>query len=227
MKNVIHLMIVAGALLAAGTAKAQVQVPYFGQYYGFGDSLTDNGRVLRETGYNPSAVVGPLLFGGPGFYENGQWSNLPGFFELVPAKIGVPYVPQNDFAVGGAASVHQAPNALLSPLFSWGLPDQIDTFVARGGHFAPNDLINLWIGTNDLGGISPAATSAAKLTAVQGIINNTTDAVSKLASLGASVYRFQFGDLSRNKFRQRSYNEFPLTGGSGAAQCERTQHPLF
>jgi outer membrane lipase/esterase len=186
MRHFIHVIIVAGALLATGTARAQV--PYFGQYYGFGDSLTDNGRVLRETGYNPSAVVGPLVFGAPGIYENGQWSNLPGFFNLIPAKIGVASMPQNDFAVGGATSVHQDPFALLSPTFSWGLPDQIDTFAARVGRFAPNDLINVWIGYNDLTGIPAGATQPVKLAAVQGIINNTTDAIARLASLGGRQF---------------------------------------
>lgn len=187
MRNFICVTIVASAtLLATGAARAQVQ--YFGQYYGFGDSLTDNGRVLRETGYNPSAVVGPLLFGAPGIYQNGQWSNLSGFFNLVPAKIGVASMPQNDFAVGGAQSVHQDPFALLSPTFSWGLPDQINTFAARVGRFAPNDLINVWIGYNDLSGIPAGATQAVKLAAVQGIINNTTDAISRLASLGGRQF---------------------------------------
>jgi outer membrane lipase/esterase len=197
MRNVGYLMIAVGALLLAGTAKVQAQVPYFGQYYGFGDSLTDNGRVFRETGYNPSAVVGSLFSGAPGIYENGQWSNLPGFFNLVPAKLGIASNPQNDFAVGGAQSVHQAPFALLSPTFSWGLPDQIDTFAARVGRFAPNDLINVWIGYNDLTGIPVAASQASKLAAVQGIITNTTDAISRLASFGGR----QFVVFNQETFR--------------------------
>lgn len=102
----------------------------------------------------------------------------------MPAKIGAPLMVQNDFAVGGATSVHLDPNPLLSPTFSWGLPDQIDAFAARVGRFAPNDLINVWIGYNDLTSIPAGASQAAKLSAVQGIVNNTTDAISRLASLG-------------------------------------------
>lgn len=144
MRNTIGTIMLTSGLLASGTASAQV--PYFGQYYGFGDSLTDNGRVFRETGYDPNSILGPLIFHATGIYQNGQFSNLPGFFNLIPSRIGVPLVVQNDFAVGGASSVHLDPNPLLSPTFAWGVPDQIDSFQARIGRFAANDLINLWIG---------------------------------------------------------------------------------
>lgn len=197
MRNFSRLMVAAGALLTAGTAEAQSQQPYFGRYYGFGDSLTDNGRVLRETGYDPAAYVGTVFFGAPGIYQAGQWGNLPGFFNLVPGKIGITNDPANDFAVGGATSVHQAPAAPTSPFFDWGLPDQIDTFVARVGRFAPNDLINLWIGYNDLTGIPAAAPKATKTAAVQGIVNNTTNSISRMASLGGR----QFVVFNQQTFR--------------------------
>ena len=214
MRNFICATIVASAtVLATGAARAQVQ--YFGQYYGFGDSLTDNGRVFRETGYNPSAVIGPLLLGAPGIYQNGQWSNLSGFFNLVSTKIGVASMPQNDFAVGGAQSVHQDPFALISPTFSWGLPDQINTFAARVSRFAPNDLINVWIGYNDLTGIPAGATQAVKLAAVQGIISNTTDAISRLASLGGR----QFVVFDQETFR-------PSNADSAAAMNSTLQGAL-
>jgi outer membrane lipase/esterase len=191
MRNVIQVIVAASALLTIGTARAQAQVQYFGQYYGFGDSLTDNGRVPRETGYNPSAVIGTVYLGAPGIYESGMWSNAPGFFNLIPSKIGVASMPQNDFAVGGAQSVHQDPSALLSPTFSWGLPDQIDTFVTRVGHFAPNDLINLWIGYNDM----PHLTAA-------NIVTNISGSISRLASLGGR----QFIVFSEETYRTTGTN---------------------
>ena len=182
--------IIATAVVSVVTLAltSQVQASQYGQYYVFGDSLSDNGRVLRETGYSPSGTVGPLVFGAPGIYQDGIWSNTPNFTELVPSLIGTPYVPSNDFAVGGAQSVHQAPNALLSPTFSWGLPDQIDTFQAQVGHFAPNDLINLWIGYNDLSTISLTATPAQQDAAVAAIVSNTTSAIARLASLGGQDF---------------------------------------
>ena len=182
MRNSICAIILASGVLASGIASAQV--PYFGQYYGFGDSLTDNGRVFRETGYDPNSILGPLIFHATGIYQNGQFSNLPGFFNLIPSRIGVPLAVENDFAVGGASSVHLDPNPLLSPTFAWGVPDQIDSFQARIGRFAANDLINLWIGYNDLTGIPAGASQDVKLAGVQSILNNTTGLISRMASLG-------------------------------------------
>lgn len=184
MRIMIQLASIGIGLLAAGTAQAQV--PYFGSYYAFGDSLSDNGRVLRETGINPTVAVENLVFGSSGIYANGRWSNGLNYTEIVPALVGAAYAPSNGFAVGGAQSIHQAPTPpgpfSLSPAFAWGLPDQIDTFAARVGRFAPNDLINIWIGQNDP---VPAATQQA---AVAGIIGNITNSISRLASLGGRQF---------------------------------------
>ena len=181
MNMTIKGLLVTGAVLLGS---ASVDAAPYGQYYVFGDSLSDNGRVLRETGYNGPAVIGAQFFNAPGIYEGGRWSNAPNFTELVPSLIGVPYVPSNDFAVGGAQSVHQDPNPLLSPVFAWGLPDQINTFASRVGQFAPNDLVNLWIGYNDLTQIPLTATQSEQNAAVASIVANTTSAITSLAGLG-------------------------------------------
>ena len=181
MNVTIKGFVLAGAVLL-GSLSAEAAP--FGQYYAFGDSLSDNGRVLRETGYDAPAVVGPLIFNAPGIYQGGRWSNAPNFTEVVPSLIGVPSVPANSFAVGGAVSVHQDPSPLLSPAFAWGLPDQIDTFASRVGRFASNDLINLWIGYNDLTQIPTTATQAAQNASIAGIVSNTTSAITRLAALG-------------------------------------------
>ena len=181
----------AKGLLVTGTillGSASVDAAPYGQYYGFGDSLSDTGRVLRETGYDAPGTFGAQLFGGPGLYEGGRWSNAPNYFEVVPDLIGVPNRPQNSFAVGGAQSVRQDPSPQLSPAFSWGLPDQIDTFAARVGRFAPNDLINVWIGYNDLTQISTAATQAEQSAGVSGIVANTVSAITRLADLGGREF---------------------------------------
>ena len=185
MNMAIKGLLVTGAILL-GSASADA-APY-GQYYGFGDSLSDTGRVLRETGYDAPGTFGAQLFGGPGLYESGRWSNAPNYFEVVPDLIGVPNRPQNSFAVGGAQSIRQDPNPQLSPAFPWGLPDQIDTFAARVGRFAPNDLINVWIGYNDLTQIPTTATQAEQSAAVARIVGNTTGAVTRLAELGGREF---------------------------------------
>lgn len=75
------------------------------QYYAFGDSLSNNGRVLRETGYDPTGPIAGL-FGivAPGIYEGSRFSNAPNYTEVIPGLVGAPYVPAHDLAVGGAMS---------------------------------------------------------------------------------------------------------------------------
>ena len=185
MNMAIKGLLVTGAVLLGS---ASVDAAPFGQYYGFGDSLTDTGRVLRETGYDAPAIIGRQVFNAPGIYEGGRWSNAPNYFEIVPSLIGVPTAPQNSFAVGGAQSIRQAPNPVLSPAFAWGLPDQIDTFAARVGQFASNDLITVWIGYNDLSQIPLTATQAQQSAGIASIVGNTTGAISRLAGLGGREF---------------------------------------
>ena len=185
MNVAIKVSMLAGAVLLGSVS---VEAAPFGQYYAFGDSLSDNGRVLRETGYDATTVVGPAFFNAAGIYQNGYWSNAPNFTEVVPSLIGVPYVPSNGFAIGGAQSVHQDPSPLLSPVFAWGLPDQIDTFASWIGRFASNDLINLWIGYNDLTQIPATATQAEQNASIAGIVSNTASAITRLAALGGREF---------------------------------------
>lgn len=185
MNVIVKSLMLAGAVLLGSVS---TEAAPFGQYYAFGDSLSDNGRVLRETGYDGPAVVGQQFFNAPGIYQGGRWSNAPNFTEVVPSLIGVPYVPSNGFAIGGAQSVHQDPNPLLSPTFAWGLPDQIDTFASRVGRFASNDLINLWIGYNDITQIPATATQAEQSARIAGIVSNTTNAITRLAALGGREF---------------------------------------
>lgn len=194
MNMTIKGLLVTGTILF-GSASADAAP--FGQYYGFGDSLTDTGRVFRETGYDAPGTFGAQLFNAPGIYEGGRWSNAPNYFEVVPSLIGVPTAPQNSFAIGGAQSIRQAPNPLLSPTFAWGLPDQIDTFAARVGQFAPNDLINVWIGYNDLSQIPTTATQAEQSAGIASIVSNTTSAITSLAGLGGR----EFVVLNQQTFR--------------------------
>ncbi|MEL6059708.1 MULTISPECIES: autotransporter domain-containing protein [unclassified Methylobacterium] len=174
-------LVLTSALVGASSAVAQQG--YYTSYYGFGDSLTDNGRILRETGYSPTGTVNTLL--GVKLYEGGRWSNAPGYFEQIPARIGTPYVAGNDYAIGGAQAVHQNPDPLFSPFYSWGVPDQIDQFVARGGHFGPRDLVTLWIGYNDLTQLPTAGSAEVRAAGVTAILNNNVTALNRLVGLGA------------------------------------------
>ncbi|GEP02645.1 autotransporter domain-containing protein [Methylobacterium oxalidis] len=171
-----------GSLLL-GCASAHAQEAYFTRYVAFGDSLTDNGRIIRETGFD----LASLFPGVPRISEAGRSSNAPVFYEVVPGRIGLPYRVGDDFAVGGARSVHQDPDPLLSPAFAWGLPDQVDQALARIGRFGPRDLINIWIGYND---ITPVqfGTDAQRAATAQTVVGNTVQAINRLAGAGAREF---------------------------------------
>jgi outer membrane autotransporter protein len=185
------LLATTASILLASAAHAQSSD--FNQFYSFGDSLSDNGRVVRETG----SPWTENFENGRNIYEGGRWSNAPVWVEVLPGLIDTPYVATNHFAVGGARSTRQAPNALVS--FPWGVPDQIDTFQARVGSLQPNDLASVWIGYNDISAI-PVATNAnpaLRTTAVTPIVNNTANAVQQLYNLGGR----EFIVLNQNTFR--------------------------
>jgi uncharacterized protein YhjY with autotransporter beta-barrel domain/phospholipase/lecithinase/hemolysin len=202
--------------MTIGAANAD---PYFTGYFGFGDSLTDNGRILRTsqsqfgTNYSPTDAIDQAF--GTKLREGGRWSNAPTFFEALPGLIGVPYIATNDYAIGGAQAIHQAPVPFapfpglpapgfsISPYFAWGLPDQIQSFAATGARFGPRDLINVWIGYNDI----TAGASAAN------IIANTQSAIQSLANLGGH----QFVVFDQQTFRPG--------GGTAVAQSINQQLP--
>ncbi|WP_081612716.1 autotransporter domain-containing protein [Methylobacterium sp. 88A] len=179
-----YALLVTSALVAA--SGAQAQQGYHTRYFGFGDSLTDNGRIPRESnGFSPPENLQSAF--GTRVYERGLWSNGPVFFEVVPRLIGTPYDANADFAVGGAESVRQAPTPLNSPTFAWGLPDQVDQALARFGRFGPRDLLNVWIGYND---ITPVqfGSDQQKAETVTAIVGNTVTAINRLAGAGGRTF---------------------------------------
>jgi outer membrane lipase/esterase len=185
MKQELAILLAAAGLftLSSGTSSWAQSTSYFTGLYAFGDSLTDNGRIPREdNGYSPTGFIDSLR--GTHLYEGGRWSNAPGYFEQLPGLIGVRYVAGNDYAIGGAQAIHEDPNALLSPTFAWGVPDQIDTFTGRTGRFGPRDLALLWIGYNDRTFI-PAGTAQARAAGVSSILANNMTALNRLVGLGA------------------------------------------
>jgi outer membrane lipase/esterase len=122
----------------------------------FGDSLSDNGNLFKNTGQPPAP------------YFEGRFSNGPTWIELLsnPAKSGNPNSSMDTFwspplftglpntggttqnvnaAVGGAGTV---PGSSLNPVPS--VQTQIETFIAAGGTFGANDLVSIQGGANDL-----------------------------------------------------------------------------
>jgi outer membrane lipase/esterase len=122
----------------------------------FGDSLSDNGNLFKNTGLPPAP------------YFNGRFSNGPTWIELLsnPAKSGNPGSSMDTFwnpplftgfpntggttqnvnaAVGGAGTI---PGSSGNPVPS--VQTQINTFIGAGGTFGPNDLVSIQGGANDL-----------------------------------------------------------------------------
>jgi phospholipase/lecithinase/hemolysin/uncharacterized protein YhjY with autotransporter beta-barrel domain len=203
MKRQAAILLASASIFMLSNGDSWAQSSTFTGFFGFGDSLTDNGRIPREAnGYSPTGTIDAL--NGTHLYQGGRWSNAPGYFEQLPSLIGTAYVLGSDYAVGGAQSIHQAPNPFLSPTFAWGVPDQIDQFAARTGRFGPHDLALLWIGYNDLSFIPAAASAQAKAAAVSAILANNVTALNRLTSLGArellvlnqQTFRFNNQDLA-------------------------------
>src|SRR5688572_7249118 len=105
--NIRCALYVTSALVVASQAQAQAQESYYSRSLSFGDSLSATGRIVGEAGYDAPAVFGPIL-GGPGIYGDGLWSNAPNFMQVLPGELGLEYVPDNHYAVGGATSGSQA-----------------------------------------------------------------------------------------------------------------------
>ena len=175
-------LLMSSLIVASG---AQAQQSYYARYFDFGDSLSDTGRVLRETGYNAPKALAPSV-GGPGIYSPtaGVWSNEPNFLQVLPGLVGVPYDPANHFAVGGAISGNQPANAATSPAFPYGFPNQIDQFIARGGSFTSRDVTNVWFGYNDISRLPVNGTVAQITNGINTIQSNTVEDISRLSALG-------------------------------------------
>lgn len=188
MKASIKLTLALTTALVSASA-AQAQQSYYSRYFGFGDSLSDTGRVLRETGYNAPKALAPSL-GGPGVYSPtaGLWSNEPNFLQVLPGLVGVSYDPANHFAVGGAISGNQPASAATSPTFPFGFTNQVDQFIARGGSFNSRDIINVWFGYNDIRPIPENGTSAQIASGINTIYNNITGNINRMTALGGQNF---------------------------------------
>jgi phospholipase/lecithinase/hemolysin/uncharacterized protein YhjY with autotransporter beta-barrel domain len=172
----------ASALVVA--SQAQAQESYYSRSLSFGDSLSDTGRILRETGYDAPAVFGPIL-GGPGIYGDGLWSNAPNFMQVLPGELGLEYLPNNHYAVGGATSGSQAAS-VTSPFSPFGFTDQVDQFLARDGVLRSRDLVNVWFGYNDIRTI--IQTGGDIQAGIDTVHANITRNIGRLAEVGGENF---------------------------------------
>ncbi len=207
------------SLTLIGVQPAQAQ-GYYARYFGFGDSLTDNGRIPRElNGFSPIDNIQNLT--GAKVYEGGHASNAPTFFDVVPGLIGTPYTASNDLAVSNAQSVHQDPDSTFSPAFAWGLPDQVDQALARFGRFGPRDLLNVWIGYNEILAVQ-TGTEQQKTQAVTDLVANTVSAINRLAAAGGREFVVFNQKTDRTGRANVGAFEIPLAGNDVALTVNTT-----
>ena len=151
----LQLMVVFFFLLVGSVNSSHA----FGNWYVFGDSLSDNGNTPKLTGY-------PMP---PSPYVGNRFSNGPVWAEYVPSSLNFGYTSNNDYAVGGAftgpisaqglngqpGAFNNLENTLKSPfypLFSTPLPSflqEVDNVATSGKRFQSSDLVGVWIGANN------------------------------------------------------------------------------
>lgn len=169
-----------GSALAASLAltafSAAADKP-FSKIVTFGDSLSDTGNAFLHTG----GFYPPTPPNAPGRISNGRiW------VEHLADSLHMKLKPENQYAVAGARTDHD--NFMTNyglPLENTGLQSQVDGFLADSGANGadPNALYTVWIGANDV--FSTLSFGGDMNMTVYLAVQNTADAVGKLASHGA------------------------------------------
>ncbi|RZM09382.1 MAG: hypothetical protein EOP68_09410, partial [Sphingomonas sp.] len=57
MTRVLRTGLLASGMVLSSPGLGHAQSGYYSGVYAFGDSLTDNGRILRETSYSPTGTL--------------------------------------------------------------------------------------------------------------------------------------------------------------------------
>ncbi|MFP3506161.1 autotransporter domain-containing protein [Burkholderia sp. SIMBA_062] len=137
----------------AFSAACAACVPAHGYaFYALGDSLTDNGRVVRLTGILPNA--------NSTIFRDGRSSDGPVWAEYLPSLVGASFTADDDYAINGALSGHGGYLNIVANRPAWrhmpGFIDQVDELLAAHPRLDANDLVGIWIGTNDQDLTKPA-----------------------------------------------------------------------
>ncbi|WP_186115923.1 autotransporter domain-containing protein [Burkholderia gladioli] len=163
-------------------------------FYALGDSLTDNGRVVRLTGILPNATST--------IFRDGRSSDGPVWAEYLPGLIGANFRADDDYAINGALSGHGGYLNIVANQPAWrnmpGFIDQVDELLAAHPRLGANDLVGIWIGTNDqdltkaaLNGIEPflgvpRPTDIAQMSAYT--LSNLNTQLQRLVDAGARQF---------------------------------------
>jgi outer membrane lipase/esterase len=187
------LLVGFGAALFAGTFLTPAA--HAGNFYVFGDSLSDNGNIPKLIGAN---------YPPPPYYDN-HFSNGPVWAEYFPGLTGLGFKASNDYAVGGAFAgpisvlgfnVSNLEN-LPSPIgagFATPLPSflqEVQSFQATGTRFGNSDVVGVWVGANEyfaalaLIEYGLETPGVAIPQAVAQVAAQTTQGIDQLTALGA------------------------------------------
>lgn len=162
-----------GALASPSWTAPAWAVP-FGQLVVFGDSNVDDGNYYAASG--GTAPVSPP-------YYQGRFSDGPVVVEYAAQRLGIPLV---DYAYGGARTGADAPaDGFTVP----SALTQIASYTAslNGAPIAPDALVVLWAGSNDLlGAERDTPAGRADLSGrIAGAVGNVETAVTGLVQQGA------------------------------------------
>ncbi|MBO0904530.1 autotransporter domain-containing protein [Jiella sonneratiae] len=177
----------------------------------FGDSLSDNGNLY--------AVTGGTTPTSPPYYQ-GRYSNGPVFTEYLNGALqragaaalgGIQIDPtkNQDYAFGGARTD-------TLPALTPGIPDQIGLFLKEDGVFAPNDVVTLYGGANDIFQ-NPVPTPAGIVAVATQAAQNIGAAAGTLSKLGApTLVVVNLPDLGLTP----AYNGTPTTMVAGTLAAD-------
>ena len=169
----------AGSLALAAATPLCAQT--FTSVVAFGDSYADTGNLFRITGTNPATTI----------YPTGRFSGGTNFVDTMSSLL---YVPQFNFAIGGATT---GATNVVGPGIP-GFTQEYQGFVQAGGFLSRSDVVALSIGGNDarayqlLGGSLAGAPVAASVSTAQAIAGINT-----LVGAGARNIVFTAGDAGQ------------------------------
>lgn len=164
------------AIATAAVLSGPVSALTVSQFVIFGDSNVDIGRLASDPVPGDGMVPPPNTVGG-------RSSNGPIIPEFLVERTGV---GQLNFSFGGATSGTDNVVTGNPDMIPTGLLSQVSEYEALVGPGGadPGALYLLWAGSNDLLFIDKSS-QAANEAAVAGVKSNLTDAVDRLAALGA------------------------------------------
>ena len=146
----------------------------------FGDSLQDNGNLIKTLGI-PAAP-----------YEGGRFSNGKIACEYLIAKINrnrsetKKTIQLKNYAIGGAYTSGKNPKSLLDG-HSFSVSDQIDRFIAEKGRFNTDDLVMLNGGGNNFLFALHNEKPYFNLPGIYRVANDLIEFANRLVKLGAKT----------------------------------------